>query len=73
MRDQRQTQRRRFFMALASAGPLLLGALTAKPAAASQKKTYKYRCPKCKLVQEYTTPGVKKCPNDGRTMIRMSS
>lgn len=34
-------------------------------------KTYKYRCPKCKLVQEYTQQGVKKCPKDGRTMIKM--
>jgi hypothetical protein len=35
-------------------------------------KTYKYRCPKCKLIQEYGTPGTKKCPNDGKTMIRMN-
>ncbi len=35
-------------------------------------KTYKYRCPKCKLIQEYGTMGVKKCPNDGSTMIRMN-
>lgn len=35
-------------------------------------KTYKYRCNKCKLVQEYTTPGVKKCPNDKSVMIRMN-
>jgi hypothetical protein len=34
------------------------------------KKTYKYVCPKCKLVQEYENIGTKKCPNDGRTMIR---
>lgn len=34
-------------------------------------KTYKYRCPKCKLVQEFTQQGVKKCPNDGRIMIKM--
>lgn len=33
-------------------------------------KTYKYQCPKCKLIQEYGTIGTKKCPNDGRTMIR---
>jgi hypothetical protein len=31
-------------------------------------KTYKYRCPKCKLIQEYGQPGPKKCPNDGRLM-----
>lgn len=40
-------------------------------ALAHQKKTYKYRCPKCKLIQEYGTMGTKKCPNDGATMIRM--
>lgn len=33
-------------------------------------KVYRYRCPKCKLVQEYEVPGTKKCPNDGRVMIR---
>jgi hypothetical protein len=35
-------------------------------------KTYKYRCPKCKLIQEYGTPGVKKCPNDGAIMTRQN-
>jgi len=25
---------------------------------ATQKKTYKYRCPKCNLIQEYATPGI---------------
>lgn len=34
-------------------------------------KIYKYRCPKCGLVQEYDRPGTRKCPNDGRTMIRV--
>lgn len=48
-----------------------LACLFAVPAIAAGK-TYKYRCPKCKLIQEYGTPGVKKCPNDGRTMIRQS-
>jgi hypothetical protein len=52
---------------------VLLGSVfTAKSATASQKKTYKYRCPKCKLIQEYGTPGVKKCPNDGKTMVRQN-
>ena len=41
-------------------GPALMGA----------NKVYRYRCPKCKLVQEYELSGTKKCPNDGRTMIR---
>ena len=35
-------------------------------------KTYRYKCPKCKLIQEYGTPGTKKCPNDGRIMIRQN-
>jgi len=41
-----------------------------QPPVFAAAKTYKYRCPKCKLIQEYGTPGVKKCPNDGKTMIR---
>lgn len=35
-------------------------------------KVYKYRCPKCKLIQEYEIYGTKKCPNDGRIMIRIN-
>jgi len=35
-------------------------------------KTYRYRCPKCKLIQEYGSIGTKKCPNDGKTMIRIN-
>ena len=35
-------------------------------------KTYKYKCNKCKLIQEYGTPGVKRCPNDGSIMIRQN-
>jgi hypothetical protein len=34
--------------------------------------SHKYRCPKCKLIQDYGQPGVKKCPNDGKTMVRMN-
>lgn len=66
-------QRRRFFAALASLFAIPWCAIAAQSASAGQKKTYKYRCPKCKLIQEYGTMGVKKCPNDGATMIRMSS
>jgi hypothetical protein len=40
--------------------------------AVAAPKTYKYKCPKCKLIQEYGTPGVKKCPNDKSTMIRQN-
>jgi len=56
--------KRRFFVALAA-----VVALSASAFAAT--KTYKYRCPKCQLIQEYGTPGFKKCPNDGHTMIRV--
>lgn len=35
-------------------------------------KTYRYKCPRCKLIQEYGTPGVKKCPNDGSIMTRQN-
>lgn len=60
--------RRRLLVSLVwgLAGVVAAGAVVAAP------KTYKYRCPKCKLIQEYGTPGVKKCPNDGKTMIRMN-
>jgi hypothetical protein len=35
-------------------------------------KTYKYKCPKCKLIQEYAIQGTKKCPNDGRVMTKIN-
>ena len=35
-------------------------------------KTYKYRCPKCQLIEEYAQPGVRKCPKDGTTMIKVN-
>lgn len=58
--------RRSFLCAVAAlaSGLVTAGQLSAAP------KTYKYKCPKCKLIQEYGTPGTKKCPNDGTTMIR---
>jgi hypothetical protein len=46
------------------AGILRAGTLVAAP------KTYKYKCMKCKLIQEYGQLGTKKCPNDGQTMVR---
>jgi hypothetical protein len=58
--EQMKMNRKFFIIALASM--LLCGFAV---------KTYKYRCPKCKLVQEFTQQGVKKCPNDGRIMIKM--
>ena len=51
--------------------PGLAGVMMAGSVSAA-RKTYRYRCPKCKLIQEYGTPGVKKCPNDGKTMVRMN-
>jgi len=30
--------------------------------------TFTYKCPRCGLIQEYTWPGIYKCPNDGSTM-----
>ncbi|MEI7782257.1 MAG: hypothetical protein WCJ18_10070 [Planctomycetota bacterium] len=61
--------RRRGFMTglvLAATTALGTGRVLAAP------KTYKYKCMKCKLIQEYGTPGVKKCPNDGTTMVRQN-
>ncbi len=58
---------RRYFLAgigIAAAGLATSRELLAAP------KTYTYKCMKCKLIQEYGTPGVKKCPNDGKTMVR---
>ena len=62
--------RRRGFMAGLACAAITV--LAARQATAAPKKTYKYRCPKCKLIQEYGSPGVKKCPNDGKTMVRMN-
>ncbi|MFM8495031.1 MAG: hypothetical protein ACKOEM_05835 [Planctomycetia bacterium] len=66
-----QMKRRRFVAALSCmVGTLGVAGMSATAFAAP--KTYKYRCPKCKLIQEYGTPGVKKCPNDGKTMVRQN-
>lgn len=59
--------RRRYF--LAGLGAVAAGLATIRETLAAPK-TYKYKCPKCKLIQEYGTMGTKKCPNDGTTMIR---
>ena len=50
----------------AAASFFVAGSVMAAP------KTYKYKCMKCKLIQEYGTPGVKKCPNDGQIMVRQN-
>ncbi len=72
MKDHVNPARRGFLGALASLVAVPVCALSTRTASANQKKTYKYRCPKCKLIQEYGTMGPKKCPNDGATMIRMN-
>ena len=65
--------RRNFTTGLLHAGAGILGLILGSGSLlAAPKKTYKYRCPKCKLIQEYGNPGVKKCPNDGKTMVRMN-
>jgi hypothetical protein len=60
--------RRKFLVGIvcAAVGLFSAGTLLAAP------KTYKYKCMKCKLIQEYGQPGVKKCPNDGQTMVRQN-
>lgn len=62
--SQAATMLRRSFLAAMTLG------LVCSRAAVAAPKTYKYKCPKCKLIQEYGTPGTKKCPNDGTTMTR---
>jgi hypothetical protein len=64
--DRRSAINRRVFVSAFAALAALAGIGSAAAA------TYRYRCPKCKLIQEYGAPGVKKCPNDGRTMIRQN-
>lgn len=53
-------------LVLAATGILSVGKVLAAP------KAYKYKCMKCKLIQEYGQPGPKKCPNDGQTMVRQN-
>lgn len=35
-------------------------------------KTYQYRCPRCQLIETYAQPGIKKCPKDGWTMVKVN-
>jgi hypothetical protein len=50
----------------------VFGAVAGLAQAVAAPKSYKYRCPRCQLIQEYGQPGVKKCPKDGFTMIKVS-
>jgi hypothetical protein len=61
-------QRRQLLLSVigAVASVFVAGSVMAAP------KTYKYKCMKCKLIQEYGQPGVKKCPNDGQIMVRQN-
>ncbi len=61
-------QRRRLIVGAISAVAVVSGVSTVTDA----PKTYKYKCMKCKLIQEFGSPGVKKCPNDGKTMVRQN-
>ena len=59
---------RRGFLAgilTAATGVVGAGRLLAAP------KTYRYRCPRCQLIETYAQPGIKKCPKDGFTMIKV--
>ena len=60
---------RRTFMsgiAVVAGGVVGMGRALAAP------KTYRYRCPRCQLIETYGQPGIKKCPKDGFTMIKMN-
>lgn len=61
--------RRSFFAGLAAA---VAGAV-ASPRLFAAPKTYKYKCPRCNLIQEFGSQGVRKCPNDGAIMIPQSN
>ena len=44
---------------------ILLSVVTlAIAAGAAFAAIYSYKCPKCGLIQQYSMPGVYKCPND---------
>jgi hypothetical protein len=66
MHDQIQRRQALLGAISAAASFFVAGSVMAAP------KTYKYRCMKCKLIQEYGQPGTKKCPNDGQTMVRQN-
>jgi hypothetical protein len=51
---------------------MLTGSVLGLRKALAAPKTYKYRCPKCQLIEEYAQPGIRKCPKDGFTMIKVN-
>jgi hypothetical protein len=60
--------RRSFVTGLSIIGTAFVAARDTLAAA----KTYKYRCPRCQLIEEYAQPGIRKCPKDGATMIKVN-
>jgi hypothetical protein len=50
-------------LVLAATGILGAGKVLAAP------KTYKYRCPRCQLIQEFAQSGIKKCPKCNFSMV----
>jgi hypothetical protein len=48
---------------------LLLGVLLFTVSSSIAVQLYTYKCPACGLIQQYTIPGVYKCPNDKWTMV----
>jgi hypothetical protein len=53
--------------------PLLALLLILSTGIALAASIYKYECPKCHLIQQYGTPGIHKCPQDGWTLIPILS
>jgi len=49
--------------------PLLILLILLNAGIALAATTYRYECPKCGLIQQYTIPGIHKCPDDGWSMI----
>jgi len=59
--------RRKFVAGIA----LVAGGLVGTGRAHAAPKTYRYRCPRCQLIETYAQPGIRKCPKDGFTMIKI--
>ena len=59
--------RRGFLRGIASVVAGIFGAGTVLAAS----KTYRYRCPRCQLIETYAQPGIKKCPKCGFSMIKV--
>ena len=51
---------------------MMAGSLVGLGKALAAPKTHRYRCPRCQRIEEYAQPGIRKCPKDGFTMIKMN-